>query len=116
MSNKINTRIQLKHDIEANWLKAVNFTPMQGEIIIYDIEIDADGNVLTLPEGRITPYTYERMKIGDGKTNVNDLLFVGEDKQEKFYIQDSEPTDAMMGSIWIDTSVVSTVNAEEVSF
>ena len=112
MSNKINTRIQLKHDIEANWQKAVNFTPMQGEIIIYDIEIDANGNTLALPEGRTIPYTYERMKIGDGKTNVNDLLFT----QEKFYIQDNEPTDAMVGSIWIDTSVVSTVNAEEVSF
>ena len=31
-----NIRIVHKHDIEANWLKAENFIPKQGEIIIYD--------------------------------------------------------------------------------
>lgn len=50
-----------KHDIEANWLKATNFTPMQGEIIVYDIDEN---------------YSYERIKIGNGVHNVNDLPFV----------------------------------------
>ena len=59
----IKSRIIHKHDVEANWLLAVNFTPKQGEIIIYDI----DDN-----------YTYERFKIGDGISNVNDLPFAGE--------------------------------------
>ena len=36
----MNSRIQHKHDIEANWLKATTFIPKQGELIIYDI----DGN------------------------------------------------------------------------
>ena len=58
----IKSRITHKHDIEANWLLAVNFTPKQGEIIIYDI----DDN-----------YSYERFKIGDGISNVNILPFGG---------------------------------------
>lgn len=58
---KINSRIQQKHDIEENWLKAINFIPKQGEIIVYDI----DSN-----------YNYERFKIGDGITPVNALPFL----------------------------------------
>ena len=53
-----------KHDTETNWLKATNFTPMQGEIIVYDIDEN---------------YDYERFKIGDGESNVNDLPFAGGD-------------------------------------
>lgn len=64
MSEKIlKSRIAHKHDIESNWLKATNFTPMSGEIIIYDIDEN---------------YNYERMKIGDGTRNVNDLPFIDE--------------------------------------
>lgn len=55
------TRIQQKHDIEANWMKAINFIPKLGEVIVYDIDEN---------------HTYERMKIGDGVTNVNNLSFV----------------------------------------
>ena len=61
MSEKtFNTRIIHKHDVEENWLKATNFTPKQGEIIIYDIDEN---------------YPYERFKIGDGQTNINSLPF-----------------------------------------
>lgn len=56
---KYNTRIQLKHDTEANWIKAVNFTPKAGEIIIYNAD---DTNPI-------------RFKVGDDKTLVNDLPF-----------------------------------------
>lgn len=65
---KFNARIVHKHDIEANWLKATNFIPKQGEIIIYDID---------------TNYTYERMKIGDGKTVVSSLPFADANKVDK---------------------------------
>ena len=61
MSKTLKTRITQKHDIEANWLLATNFTPMNGEIIIYD----EDDN-----------YDYKRIKIGNGTDNVNDLDFV----------------------------------------
>ena len=40
---------------------ALTFIPKQAEVIVYDIDADHD---------------YERLKIGDGVTNVNDLPFV----------------------------------------
>lgn len=56
----LKTRIIHKHETEADWLKATGFTPLQGELIVYDIDDTHD---------------YERFKIGDGETNVNDLPF-----------------------------------------
>ena len=55
-----NIRIVHKHDTEENWLKATNFIPKQGELIIYDVD---------------TEHNYERFKIGDGINLVNDLPF-----------------------------------------
>ena len=81
----INTRIIHKHDIEANWLLAANFTPKQGEIIVYDIDEN---------------HTYQRFKIGDGNSNVNILPFSGEG--EKIYKQNDEPTNVEDGTLWID--------------
>ena len=57
----ISSRIQHKHDLEINWNKALNFIPKIGEIIVYDIDEN---------------YTYERIKIGDGKTTVINLPFI----------------------------------------
>jgi hypothetical protein len=59
----IKSRIIHKHDVAENWSKALAFTPQQGEIIIYDKD---------------ATYNYERFKIGDGVTNVNDLPFAYE--------------------------------------
>ena len=72
---KIKSRIQHKHDLEVNWNQATNFIPLKGELIIYDIEVDENGATLTLPEGRETPYTYERFKIGDGIHVVSEVPF-----------------------------------------
>lgn len=55
-----NIRVINKHDTEANWQKATGFTPKQGELIVYDID---------------STYSYERIKIGDGVRNVNNLPF-----------------------------------------
>lgn len=72
MSKQFNTRVQNKHDVEANWLKATNFIPLAGEIIIYEPTDD---------------YPTYRFKIGDGVlgtdgtitgTKVNDLSFISE--------------------------------------
>lgn len=61
MTDKIiKSRIQHKHDTEANWQKATNFIPKSSELIVYD----PDEN-----------YTYHRFKFGDGVQNVNDLPF-----------------------------------------
>lgn len=57
---RLNTRIIHKHETEANWLLS-SLVPMQGELIVYDI----DDN-----------YDYERIKIGDGVQNVKSLPFV----------------------------------------
>lgn len=62
-NKKLNGRLQLKHDTEANWLKAVNFIPLAGEMIIYDAD---DINSV-------------RVKIGDGETKVNELPFYNSD-------------------------------------
>ena len=64
MPKSLKTRIQNKHDIEANWLLASNFVPLAGEIIIYDPDETHD-----LP----------RVKIGDGETLVNNLKFIDAD-------------------------------------
>jgi hypothetical protein len=77
---RIVSRSIQKHDLEVNWIKATGFIPYKGELIIYDIEVDKDGNTLELPTdeiyGRTTPYTYERIKIGDGIHTVSDLPFI----------------------------------------
>jgi hypothetical protein len=46
-----------------------------GEVIIYDAEINKDGQPVELPPRRTEPYTYSRFKIGDGITTVVDLPF-----------------------------------------
>lgn len=62
MSEKtLKARIVHKTDTEENWTKAVSFTPLKGELIIYSPD---------------TNYSYSRFKIGDGTTNVNNLPFV----------------------------------------
>ena len=59
MVNKtLNTRIQHKTDTTENWLKAKSFSPLKGELIIYQ---DSDN---------------AQAKIGDGITNVNQLPFL----------------------------------------
>ena len=56
----IKSRIVHKHDSEANWNRATNFVPKQGELIIYDTD---------------TNHSYARVKIGDVTTNVSSLPF-----------------------------------------
>ena len=58
-------QITLKHDIAANWAKAVNFIPKFDELILYDGVIE-NGIYIELP----------RLKLGDGKTKLNDLPFL----------------------------------------
>lgn len=102
-TNMVYSRSQQKIDTEANWLKAVNFTPLKGEIIIYS----KDDN-----------YDYDRIKIGDGETKVNDLKFVMHKIDiPNFYVQSTEPTDAAIGALWIDTSTDNSLSyVEEVLF
>ena len=57
----IYSRMQQKHDVQANWEKAVNFIPLIGEIVIYDVDAI-----------NLNP----RFKIGDGITAINALPFI----------------------------------------
>ena len=61
MVKNILSRIENKHDTEANWNQAYDFVPKAGEIIVYD----KDDN-----------YHYERVKIGDGVTPISELSFI----------------------------------------
>lgn len=62
---RVNTRIQNKHDTEANFNNAT-FSPLPGEIIVYDKD---------------ATHTKPRLKVGDGETPVTGLPFVV-DKEE----------------------------------
>lgn len=62
-THNLKSRIMQKSDIEANWKKATNFTPLEGEIIVYEVD---DNN----PKPRI--------KIGNGSTTVNNLPFIND--------------------------------------
>lgn len=57
---EIKTRIKNKHATEVEWNSYVDFIPLEGEFIIYDIDNTHD---------------YTRIKIGDGKTTVVNLPF-----------------------------------------
>ena len=60
MTKDIYTRIQHKHDTEANWNIKETFVPLAGELIVYDM----DGE-----------HNYPRFKVGDGTTTIKNLPF-----------------------------------------
>ena len=64
---EIKTRIVHKHDVAANWAKAINFIPKKGELIVYDPDDE---------------YAYTRIKVGDGVSFVNNLPFLLEQEIE----------------------------------
>lgn len=61
-SNVVRGRVQSKSDTTENWNNAPNFIPLKGEICIY-----------TDYYGENTP----AIKVGDGKTRIQDLHFLG---------------------------------------
>ena len=73
---KINTRVQHKHDQESNWGKATNFTPLEGELILYDSNIITDEST-----GETTLVMGYNFKIGNGTNKINDLPFILPDLQ-----------------------------------
>lgn len=85
---KLNTRITQKIDTEENWNKATNFTPLKGEIIVYD---------------RDSNFSYQRIKVGDGTTLISNLPFVND-----------EITEAQVDSIVETVCGINIVSGEEV--
>ena len=82
---KINSRIQQKHDVAANWAKATNFIPQKGEIIIYDAEYNETQAV--------------RFKIGDGTRTVNNLPFAVIDYNNRITALESKPGLDKVGTV-----------------
>lgn len=96
---KINSRIQQKHDVAANWAKATNFIPQKGEIIIYDAEYNASGSETQAV----------RFKIGDGTRTVNNLPFAVIDYNNRITALESKPGLDKVGT-------VTSVKANGISF
>jgi len=67
-------RVLIKHDIAANWAKAVNFIPMAGELIIYDGIVE-NGVYLEQP----------KIKVGDGVHKLAELPFLETESQKADY-------------------------------
>lgn len=88
----IKSRIIQKHDTEANWQKALYFTPKKGEIIIYDIDSNHD---------------YERIKIGDGEHIPNDLQFV----TDNYYTKSETDTKLNGKQAQLNTTQLAAVNS-----
>ena len=90
MSEKtITSRIINKHDTAENWGKATGFIPKKGEVIVYDID---------------TNYTYERIKIGDGKTVVSALPFV-DDAVRTELLAEIGAVSALVGDIAVSEQI-----------
>ena len=71
-----NIRVQLKHDLEINWKKAINFVPKPGEMIIYEAETVAPTAEEAIVLERNYAIPYVRIKIGDKiGTLLNNLPF-----------------------------------------
>lgn len=95
MAKQLNARIITKHDIESNWQKALTFIPKLGEIIIYET-----------PE-KITPNQYDwtsipRLKIGNGKENINEIPFITDAcvlKREGWDLSENNYTDTHWGIV-----------------
>lgn len=106
---KFKTRIKLKHDTEANWLKATTFVPMDGELIIYNAD---------------DTHTTPRFKVGDGTQVVGSLPFLADGIDSQYlrnnYIPIKEITSGpfQMPQIgynkeiyWIDSNVSISANS-----
>lgn len=79
----VRSRIMQKRDTTANWNAAIGFTPLNGELIIYDdyktITYDVEEYGQTVTKTKNIP----GIKIGDGNAYVQDLPFVDDELREK---------------------------------
>lgn len=69
------TRVQNKHATEAQWREAINFIPLAGELIIYDIDDDHSTPRFKIGDG-IVVWNDEHTEYTITGTKVNDLPFV----------------------------------------
>ncbi len=61
------------HAPESTWIRALNFVPAKGELIVYE------------PDSR---HKESRIKMGDGETLLNDLPFLEIDFESSKFVLD----------------------------
>ena len=77
MSDKVlKTRVKMKNDTPENWEKATNFSPLEGEVVVYN-------------------YSVPKVKIGDGETLIENLPFIT-DECLQVDITDAEQGEAVL--------------------
>lgn len=93
----LDSKADIVHNTEANWLLDTTTVPEQGTLVVYDI----DDN-----------YDYERIKIGDGEKNVNDLPFVNDALKEELIAQIDVVDDKVdvINTLIGETSVADQIN------
>ena len=69
------TRVQNKHATEAQWREAINFIPLAGELIIYDIDDTHSSPRFKIGDG-IVVWNDEHTEYTITGTKINDLPFV----------------------------------------
>lgn len=85
-----NIILQHLHDTAANWAEQSAFVPEAAELIVYD----PDAN-----------YSYPRLKIGDGVTNLGNLPFIDDALRQ------------LLGQVYLSgTSVPTTLEEGQVYF
>lgn len=131
MSEKnIKSRVVLKHDVESNWQLATGFCPLKGELVIYDPDNVYNYSRLKIGDGARNindiPFVDDAIRdelileINDidnkidsvsdlvGNVKVSDQISaaINDATADNFgiYVQDTEPTYAVAGDIWIDTA------------
>lgn len=92
--NRLHGRIVNKHDIEANWLKATNFIPMLGEIIVYDPD---------------DTHPHARFKSGDGKTVVSSLPF---ERISTDAVTENDDTPVTSGAVYAELAYIAQALSE----
>lgn len=98
MNKHIYGRFCQKHDIEANWLLATNFAPLEGEIVVYDAD---------------ATHKYPRIKIGiwDGESEkTNDMLV----SNLPFVNMDPKDIDELLKNIECETLAVREADGDNI--
>lgn len=98
MANELKAKVIFKHKHEVEWENS-KYVPQDGEMIIYDAEVDNEGNPIAeakiagtnfYPKGRTTPFIYARVKYGNGKSLAEELPFSSNDTSDYDLVIDSE--------------------------
>lgn len=122
----VNTKIDnivLKHNTEAVWAQATDFRPLDGEIVIYDI--DETHPYLRYKRGR--PVLYANAETGEPEVRYTTegvliTMLLSELPFESFvYVGTEEglpsPAQRSIGMLWLDTTPDAKLTyAEEVEF